>query len=195
MESIAMSFSVLKNASLKAWLILGSVAAVLASVVTIYSTLHNANPNNPRFIGRWKTDYTYPITNGSFEFKGMTEYFRNGRYNVSGIVIVDGTVEAKPYRFEYNVNGAGSWTADSSLLSFTLADMKTIPMSYVIDGTSVPPALVAKLIGPSMPNLSDAYAAGASDEARILSIKDDEITLEGNDPAGKAFTMRTYKQR
>lgn len=189
-----MSFTVLKNASLKAWFIFGSVVAVLASVVTIYTTLHDANPNNPRFIGRWKTDYTYPITNGNFEFKGMTEYFRNGRYNVNGIVIVDGTVEAKPYRFEYSVNGAGSWTADSSLLSFTLADMKTIPMSYIVDGTSIPPSLVAKFAGPSAPNLSDAYASGASDEARILSIKDDEITLEGNDPKGNAFTIQTYKQ-
>jgi hypothetical protein len=194
MESITMSFTAIQKVSTKAWFALAALVTVLSGIATIYATFHEANPNNPSFIGRWNTDYNYPITNGTFEFKGMTEYFRNGRYNVNGIVIVDGTVEAKPYRLEYSVIGAGSWTADSSLLSFTLADMKTTPKSYVINGTAIPPSLVAKLAGPSMPNLSDGYASGTSDEAKIVAIKDDVITLEGKDPAGKAFTIQTYRQ-
>lgn len=192
-----MSFTVIQKVSSKSWVILASAVALLSGIATIYSGWHDANPSdphNPHFIGRWNSDYTYPITGGIFEFKGMTEYFHNGRYNVNGIIIVEGTVEAIPYHFEYSVNGAGSWTADFSLLSFTLADMKTIPKSYVIDSKDIPTLLVAKMVGPSMPNLSDAYASGASGETRILSIEDDEMTLEGKDPAGKAFTIHTYRQ-
>lgn len=194
MESITMSFTAIQKVSTKAWFALVALVTVLSGIATIYATFHETNPNNPRFIGRWKTDYTYPITNGTFEFKGMTEYFRNGRYNVNGVVFVNGTVEAKPYRLEYSVNGAGSWTADSSLLSFTLADMKSIPKSYVINGTASSPLLVAKFAGPSLPNFSDGLASGASDELKILMIKDNEITLEGKDPAGNAFTLQTYRQ-
>lgn len=72
--------------------------------------------------------------------------------------------------------------------------MKSIPKSYVINGTAISPSLVAKFAGASMPTFSDGFASGASDEAKILMIKDDEITLEGKDPAGKAFTIQTYRQ-
>lgn len=170
---------------------------LLAGIAAIYSGWHDANssdPHNSKFIGRWNSDYSYPISNGTFQFKGMTEYFHNGRYNVNGVVTVAGVVNAQPYRFEYNVSGAGSWTADSRLLAFTLAELKSIPKSYVIDGKEIPTALVAKIAGPSLPNLSDSYASGASGEARILSVKDEQIALEETEPTGKPFTIQTYRQ-
>ena len=69
MESITMSFTAIQKVSTKAWFALVALVAVLSGIATIYATFHETNPNNPRFIGRWTTDYTYPITNGTFEFK------------------------------------------------------------------------------------------------------------------------------
>lgn len=181
----------------KIWLIAGSLLAVFASAATVYSWLRDINtspPHNSSFFGRWESSYSYPITGGTFTFKGMTEYFQNGKYNVAGTITIAGTVETKAYQFEYNAYGAGSWTADSNIFAFTLDNIKTSPKSYVLDGQDIPVLLVSKLLGASAPNLSDAYASGSSGEARIVSVEKNEITLEEKDPKGKPFTIHSYRQ-
>ncbi|AIL60038.1 hypothetical protein [Pseudomonas alkylphenolica] len=182
----------------KTWLIAGSLLAFLASIATVYALILEINTSpshNSGFFGRWESSYSYPITGGTFTFKGMTEYFQSGKYNVAGTIIDSGTVETKTYQFEYNANGAGSWTADSETLSFTLDNIKTFPKSYILDGQEIPVLLVTKLLGTSIPNLSDVYASGSSGEARIISIEKNEITLETKDPKGKLFTIHSYRQQ
>ncbi|UII69089.1 hypothetical protein LVW35_15455 [Pseudomonas sp. HN11] len=180
------------------WIMLGSVLAVLASAAAIYSWLKEINTSvshNQSFFGRWESNYAYPITGGTFTFKGMTEYFQNGKYNVAGTITVAGSVESKTYQFEYNAYGAGTWTADSRIFSFTLDNIKTAPKSYVLDGQDIPVVLVSTLLGASAPNLSDAYPSGSSGEARIVSIEENEITLEEKDPKGKPFIIHSYRQQ
>jgi hypothetical protein len=147
------------------------------------------------FIGRWTEEFSYPNGGGvQFEFKGMTEYFANNHYNLSGVIALVGTEPSKPYRFEYSVNGAGSWSADSEYLSFTLEQMKTLPKTYTVDGKDISPLTVAQFVGPSMPNLSDIYPAGASGQARIKEVEKNRIVLEQSALDGRPFIVTTHRQ-
>jgi hypothetical protein len=72
--------------------------------------------------------------------------------------------------------------------------MKTLPKAYTLDGVAIPPLMVAHFVGPSMPNLSDIYPAGASGQARIKEVEKNKIVLEQMDLAGKPFIVTTHRQ-
>ncbi len=189
--------STLKQYSVKSWAAAVAIVGLLAGLPAISSWLAEmrADYYKSHFIGRWTEEFSYPNAGGvQFEFKGMIEYFANNHYNVSGVVALVGTDHSKPYRFEYSVNGAGSWSADSENLSFTLEQMKTLPKAYTIDGVAIPPLMVAHFVGPSMPNLSDIYPAGASGQALIKEVEKNKIVLEQMDLAGKPFIVTTHRQ-
>jgi hypothetical protein len=189
--------STLKQYSVKSWAALVAIVGLMAGFPTISSWLADmrADYYKSHFIGRWTEEFSYPNgDSGQFEFKGMIEYFANNHYNVSGLVALVGTEPSKPYRLEYSVNGAGSWSADSEYLSFTLEQMKTLPKSYTVDGKEISPLTVAQFIGPSMPNLSDIYPAGASGQAHIKEVEKDRIVLEQRAPDGRPFMVTTHRQ-
>ncbi|MBV4553797.1 hypothetical protein HU742_021880 [Pseudomonas sp. SWRI102] len=189
--------STLKQYSLKSWAAIVAVVGLLAGFPSISSWLAEmrADYYKSHFIGRWNEEFSYPNAEGvQFEFKGMIEYFANDHYNVSGVVALVGTDPSKPYRLEYSANGAGTWSADSENLSFTLLQMKTLPKTYTVDGKDISPLTVAQLIGPSMPNLSDMYPAGASGQARIKELKKDKMVLEQMDPQGKPYIVTGHRQ-
>jgi len=189
--------STLRQYSVKSWAVAVAIVGLMAGIPSISSWLSELRNDyyKSHFIGRWTEAFSYPNGNGvQFEFKGMIEYFANSCYNLNGVVALVGTEPSKPYRLEYSVNGAGSWSADSENLLFTLGQMKTLPKTYTVDGVDVPPLMVAQLVGPSMPNLSDIYPAGASGQARIKEVEKNKIVLEQVGPDGRPFTITTHRQ-
>ncbi|WP_260963323.1 hypothetical protein [Pseudomonas citri] len=188
--------STLKQYSVKSWAALVAVVGLMAGFPAISTWLADmrADYYKSHFIGRWTEEFSYLDGGVQFEFKGMTEYFANNHYNLNGVIALVGTEPSKPYRFEYSVNGAGSWNADSEYLSFTLEQMKTLPKSYTVDGKEISPLTVAQFIGPSMPNLSDIYPAGASGQARIKEVEKNRIVLEQRALDGRSFIVTTHRQ-
>lgn len=189
--------STLKQYSLKSWAAIVAVVGLLAGFPSISTWLAEmrADYYKSHFIGRWTEEFSYPNADGvQFEFKGMIEYFANNHYNVSGVVALVGTEPSKPYRFEYSANGAGTWSADSEKLSFTLRQMKTLPKTYTVDGEDISPLTVAQFIGPSMPNLSDIFPEGGSGQARIREVEKNKIVLEQMDLQGRPFIVTTHRQ-
>jgi hypothetical protein len=189
--------STLKQYSIKSWAGVVAIVGLLAGFPTISSWLADmrADYYKSHFIGRWTEEFSYSNAGGvQFEFKGMIQYFANDHYNVSGVVALVGTEPSNLFRLEYSVNGAGGWSADGENLSFTLQQMKTLPKAYTVDGKAVSPLWVAQFVGPSMPNLSDIYPAGASGQARIKELKKDKMVLEQMDPQGRPYIVTGHRQ-
>ncbi|VVP55225.1 hypothetical protein [Pseudomonas fluorescens] len=166
----------------------------LAALPSLYLEFYPLTNHNPEVVGRWETDYSYPITDGTWSFKGLTTYLHEGKYNVGGVITLEGVVEQKKFKFSYSVVGAGTWTADHELLSISLISLKTIPKSLNLSGIDFSPELVAKLSGRPVGALDDSYPNGLSDEYHLKSVKPDRLTLLAVDPSGKSFNIELHRQ-
>lgn len=166
----------------------------LAALASLYLTFNPLTNHNPKIIGRWETDYSYPITGGTLSFKGMTTYLHEGKYNVGGVISLAGEVKQQPFKFSYNVTGAGTWTTDDDLLSISLISLKSLPKSVNVAGIDFPPELVATLSRQPILNLDNNYPSGMSDEFRVQSVKQDRFSLLATDPTGKPFTIELRRQ-
>lgn len=168
-----------------------SSAAGIAALYFVFYPITNLNPD---VVGRWDSDYSYPITDGTLHFKGRTNLFHEGKYNVSGVITLEGRIKEQDYKFSYNVIGAGNWTADSERLSITLQKMHSTTNSIEVAGIDINPRLVEKLSGKPTPELSDAYPSGMSDEYGLESVSPDIIVLKATDPFGKPFEIQMHRQ-
>lgn len=176
---------------------IGTVIGILsglAALASLYLTFYPLTNHNPEIIGRWETDYSYPIADGTWSFKGLTTYLHEGKYNVGGVITLEGEVEQKKFKFSYNVVGAGTWTTDHELLSISLISLKTIPKSLNLSGVDFSPELVAKLSGRPVGTLDDSYPNGLSDEYHLKSVKPDHLTLLAMDPTGNPFNIELHRQ-
>ncbi|MCP1481992.1 hypothetical protein J2Y88_004303 [Pseudomonas chlororaphis] len=139
------------------------------ALISLYVVFFPLSHHNPEIIGRWETDYSYPITGGTLSFKGMTTYLHEGKYNVGGVISLEGEVKQQSFKFSYNVTGAGTWTTDDDLLSISLISLKSHPKSINLAGIDFSPELVATLSGQPILNLENNYPSGTSDEFRVQS--------------------------
>lgn len=165
-----------------------------AGIAALYLVFHPLTNFNPDVVGRWDSDYSYPITDGTLHFKGRTNLFHEGKYNVSGIITLEGKIKGQGYKFSYNVIGAGNWTADNERMSITLQNMHSTTKSIEIAGIDISPQLVEKLSGKPAPELSDAYPSGMSDEYCLESVSPDSVVLQATDPFGKPFKIQMHRQ-
>ncbi|WP_322617463.1 hypothetical protein [Pseudomonas sp. BIC9C] len=176
---------------------IGTIIGILsgfAGLASLYLTLSPLNNHNPDLIGRWETNYSFPITDGTWSFKGLTTYLHEGKYNVGGVITLEGEVKQQKFKFSYNVIGAGTWTTDRDLLSISLISLNTLPKSVNLAGIDFSPELVAKLSGEPMRNLDSSYPSGLSDELHLQSVRSDRVILLAMDPSGKPFTIELHRQ-
>ena len=177
--------------------VVASVASFLSSVAGIaalFFVFYPLTNFNPDVVGRWDSDYSYPITDGTLHFKGRANLFHEGRYNVSGVITLEGKIKEQGYKFSYNVIGAGNWTADSERMSITLQNMHSSTKSIEVAGIDISPQLMEKLSVKPAPELSDAYPSGMSDEYRLESVSPEIVVLQATDPFGKPFKIQMHRQ-
>lgn len=174
--------------------LLGTLASI-AGIVSIYPIFFTSEKYDTKIIGRWESDYSYPMTNGTFKFHGTTNYLHEGKYNVTGTITLEGVENNKPYTFVYNAIGAGNWSTDHDRLSITLNSLKSTTKSLTLDSVKIPPELVEKISGQPLPTLSDAYPQGLSDEFKIKSTDASKITLTAKDPFGRYFAIEMHRQQ
>lgn len=180
--------------ALKIFASLASFLSSVAGIAALYFLFNPITPFNPELVGRWNSDYAYPITDGTVHFKGLTNVFHEGRYNVSGVITVEGSVKQQPYTFIYNIVGAGSWTADSERMSITLQTINSTPKSLELSGVAIDPLLVEKITGKPLPGLSDAMPSGMSDEYKLESVAADAVVLQATDPFGKPYQIEMHRE-
>ena len=171
-----------------------SFLSSLAGVAAIYIAIHPLTNCNPDLVGRWDSDYTYPITDGVLHFKGHTSVFHEGKYNVSGVITLEGKIQDQGYKLSYDVVGAGNWTADTKRMSITLQDMHSSTKTLQIGGIDINPVLIEKLSGRPSPQLSDVYPNGMSDEYLLDSVSHETVVLQATDPFGKPFSIEMHRQ-
>jgi len=163
---------------------------LLASIAAFYPIFYPSGPeHNPAFLGRWESQYHYPIPGGTFTFNGVTEYFRNGKYNVNGTFEFSGTAADRPFSVVVLARGVGAWTADKRFLTFTLTGLRTEPGRYKSGEFDMPIPLLEKLSGISLPDINKHYLPGSSDELKIISQEPQRMVLEGKDPMGNPFVV------
>lgn len=166
----------------------------LAGIVAVYLIFNPITNFNSDVVGRWESDYSYPVTGGVLSFKGHTNVFHEGKYNVSGVVTIQGKIKEQGYNFSYNVVGAGNWTADSERMSISLQNMHSSTKPIEVAGIDLSPELVEKLSGKPAPQLSDSYPSGMSDEYGLESVSPDIVVLQAIDPFGKPFQIQMRRQ-
>ena len=172
------------------------IAAIsgLAGILTVLLVYYPPDHQNAKLVGRWESDYSYPITGGTASFQGKTDLFQEGKYNVIGVMTLEGVVEDKPYKFTYNVVGAGVWTGDSERMAVSLTNMKSMTKSLTLAGVNIPPELAVRLSGQPLPTPSDSYPEGMSEEYELQSVSSDMIVLKTKDPFGKPFTFEMHRK-
>ncbi|MFK3971175.1 hypothetical protein ACI2KS_10655 [Pseudomonas sp. NPDC087358] len=185
-----MKLETIKRYARKGYVKAAGLIALIASIATIYGVIHPSGPErNPAFLGRWESNYQYPVPGGTFTFDGVTEYFRNGNYNVNGTFEFSGDAAGKPFSAIVLARGVGTWTASEEFLTFTLTGLRTEPGRYKSGEFDMPIPLLEKLTGISLPDLNTHYLPGSSDELKIISQEQQRIVLQGKDPAGNPFLV------
>jgi hypothetical protein len=185
-----MKWEKIKQYARNGWVRAGGVITLFASVATIYPVLFPSGPElNPAFLGRWESKYHYPVPGGTFTFDGVTEYFRNGKYNVNGTFEYSGNAADRSFSAVVLARGVGTWSASKEFLTFTLTGLRTEPGSYKSGDIEMPIPLLEKLTGITLPDMNAHYLPGSSDELKIISQEQKKIVLQGNDPAGNPFVV------
>lgn len=166
-----------------------TVLGVLATIATIYGPFRESGPeHNPAFLGRWESTYQYPVPDGTFTFNGITEYFRNGHYNVNGTFKFSGQTRGQEFSVVMPARGVGIWAADDDFLTFTLNGLRTEPGRYKVGDLELPIPTLEQITGIHLPDINQHYLPGASGEVRIISQGDGKMVLQGKGPDGNPFT-------
>lgn len=184
-----MKFEAVKNLARMSYAKALAALGIIAAIATIYGAMHESGPeHNPAFLGRWDSTYQYPVPGGKFTFSGVTEFIRNGHYNVNGTFKFSGFTGDREFAAVIPARGVGVWTADSDYLTFTLNGLRTEPGRYQFGDLELPIPTLEQMTGIYLPDLNQHYLAGASGELKIISQKGGKIVLQGKDPDGNPFT-------
>ncbi|WP_330565809.1 hypothetical protein [Pseudomonas yamanorum] len=190
-----MNLETIKQYTRKGYVRAMGLITLLAGIATVYGVIYPSGPElNPAFLGRWESKYQYPVPGGTFTFNGVTEYFRNGKYNLNGTFEFSGNTAGGPFTSVVLARGVGTWTASKEFLTFTLTGLRTEPGRYKSGEIDLPIPLLEKLTGISLPDLNEHYLPGSSDELKIVSQEQKRIVLQGKDPAGNPFVVVSNRQ-
>jgi len=162
-----------------------AILTVLATITTIYDPFRESGPEfNPALLGRWESNYEVPTPSGATTFNGITEYFRNGRYQVNGTLSIAGTFAGTNFNTVVRISGNGTWTADDEFLTFTMAG-RNVKGDHIQAGDQAI----------RLPDMNKDYLPGNSDELKIISIAPERMVLEGKDAIGNPFTIVSTRQK
>ncbi|WP_439836305.1 hypothetical protein [Aeromonas enteropelogenes] len=182
--------------------VIGLWVGIIASIVTIAGFILSVNTdwnpfddklkNSNDFLGIWQSKYSYPVANGTTTVQGTTEYFKNGKYNVIGVVTIDyAKAGFDPIKIEYDMDGTGLWNHDDKNLYITLTNVKSHLRSVFMDNKKY--SLNELKAHGSIPKLEDVMPDNISEQYAIINKEGNHITLEADDPMGNTFLIDAYK--
>lgn len=187
------------NKKIKFSLIIATIVTAMGYVSTTVDfvgkvrSVFAGTTTDPHFLGRWNTQWEYsPTGRVSLGFRGTSEFFKNGRYNTSGIMtVVDRKSAPDPVRVEYLASWAGTWSVVDKGITTTMEEMKTTPSMIAIGTKALPANEVMQILGRDahLPNLSDLYPNGATAYATIVSVSDRAFLLTEDAGHNQEFTI------
>lgn len=156
-------------------------------------TIFARTTTDPHFLGRWSTHWEYnPIEHVSLHFQGTSEFFKNGRYNSSGIMTFTSRDSAPdPVRVEYLANWSGTWSVVDKGITTTMDQMKSTPSKIAFGTKELLPNEITQILGGNvhLPNLSDLYPNGGTAYATIVSVSDRTFLLTEDAGHKQKFTI------
>lgn len=168
--------------------IIAGIFGVFWSVYTHWSPFEDKLRTSDDFLGIWESKYSYSISNGTATVRGTTEYFKNGKYNFSGIMTINSTINnSDVLKVIYDVDGTGQWNHDSKNFYVTLTNSISHPRYLQIDNKQYD--LDEPKFLELIPTLEDFMPANMSEQYAIINKKATQITFELDDPMGKTFSM------
>lgn len=156
-------------------------------------SIFSTTTTDPHFLGRWVTQWEYsPIDRVSLGFRGTSEFFKNGRYNASGIMtltIRDGA--SAPVQVEYLASWAGTWSVADKGITTTMDEIKTTPSTIAFGAKKFSANEIMQILGGDarLPNLSNLYPNGATAYATIVSVSDRAFLLTEDAGHKQKFTI------
>ncbi|MCG8291954.1 hypothetical protein [Pseudomonas entomophila] len=162
-----------------------AILTVIATILTICDHFRESGPeHNPALFGRWESNYQVPTPSGMTTFNVITEYFRNGRYQVNGTLGITGAFAGTDYNTVIQISGNGTWTADDDFLTFTMTGRNAKGDHIQFGDQNI-----------RLPDMNKDYLPGNSDELKIVSIAPQRMVLEGRDTLGNPFTIVSTRQK
>lgn len=184
------NISIFTKVSVAVSTIVGGLFAILAVVLPSAPN----EPRNPDVYGIWSSKYSYPSSNGMVEINGTTEYLKNGNYNFTGQMRLDGVMGKQTFRILYDVDGAGEWSADSKSIIIKLMDIKSYPKFIEVDSRKIDPQMIVAITGKEFPGLNDAIPKGTSDEFTIVKLEKNSMVLQADDPKGRLLAIEMNRE-
>lgn len=175
-------------------LVIGGVLGALNNYPVFLERIIPPKLFEPDIQGIWLGEYSYPISNGSVEINGTTEYFRNKRYNFVGEIGLSVESDEHTLSAIYYVDAAGVWQADSETISISLGDMASSLKSVSLDGEVVDRTILQLAFGDDDPIKKFMVPSGTSEEYEIIEISERLMILETDDPAGNDLKIEMIKQ-
>ncbi|WP_133295736.1 hypothetical protein [Burkholderia reimsis] len=173
-----------------------SAMSYISSTVDFVGKIQSIFSNttiDSHFLGRWTTQWEYnPIDHVSLGFRGTSEYFKNGRYNTSGIMtLIARDNSPDPVRVEYLASWAGTWSVVDKSITTTMDEMKTTPSTIVFGANKFSANEIMQVLGGNvhLPNLSNLYPNGATAYATIVSVSDRAFLLTEDAGHKQKFTI------
>lgn len=190
-------FAKYKKKIISVCLFIGVLGTYLGKLNNFPAFLNNFIPNNTAesdIHGIWLSKYSYPVTGGTIEVHGTTEYFKNNSYNFIGEIGLRINSGANSIYTQYNVDGTGVWQADSKSLTIRLDDMHSWPKFVSYNGKPVDISLSKSMLGKDFPKIEDSYPKGVTEEFKIIDLSEQKIVIETDAPNGKTFNIAMVKQ-
>ena len=131
----------------------------------------------------------------TMQFEGITEYFDNSGYNLSGKVVISGGNADRPMEAIYAIRAAGDWQFTNNRLTFRQHDLKSTPQTLSINTQPMNIAQLEKLTGRPFPNLAEEFADGMSGEYQALAIHEDQMTFTAIAPNGEPFQIELHRRQ
>ena len=179
------------------FVILGAVGAYIgnfnnyAIVVDMFdSTMSTEN----QIHGIWLSKYNYPVTGGTLEVEGTTEYFKNNTYNFTGRIGLKVSVKDHKIEALYNVDGVGDWQSDTDSLTVKLNEIHSWPETLSYNGHLLDTRSPKKGLTTNLPKIEDVLPKGTSDDFKIVKIVGDSMLLETDAPNGEKFSILALRQ-
>ncbi len=143
------------NKKIKLGVIIATIVAAMSYISTAVDfvgkvrSIFSETTTDPHFLGRWNTYWEYsPIGRVSLGFRGTSEFFKNGRYNSSGIMtVVDRNSAPDPVRVEYLASWAGTWSVANKGITTTMDVMKTTPSTIAFGTKELPANEIMQILG------------------------------------------------
>ncbi len=145
------------------------------------------------FYGRWNAKLTKkdPASGNLITLTGAITYKSDNSFSTRIIVNISGMNGNTPFALTYNLWTKGTWGVNNNILTETITDVKSIPVTVkngerTITVATLPVEQRNKVIA-NLPNMSAMFPKNTPEASRILKVSANELTISSE---GDTYTLK-----